>query len=367
MRLKGIIILLNLFLITGSIAAPPKKPINPTQVKINALNQQINTLEKALSNAHDKRGTLTKELAGTDKLIGNNVQLLHQIQHDMHLTESKITSLGQNISSLNQQLKQHQALLAEHIKHRYEIGEYQPIKWLVNQDEPTKISRLFTYYRYLVKKRQELIDKINETQKNIGKNQETLHHQLNQKQALEHALAKKQYELHHNKQYQTHLMLSLDNQIQTHQQHLSIAKHNRDNLSHLLSRLTVQSLKQPSISFPRMKQKLPPPVLAGKIRQERQGVTIIAGEGAAVRAVYPGKVVFSDWLNGYGLLMIIDHGQGFMTLYAHNQSLFKRKGQQVTQGERVASVGHTGGAKENGLYFEVRYRGVVVPARKFLA
>ena len=91
-----------------------------------------------------------------------------------------------------------------------------------------------------------------------------------------------------------------------------------------------------------------------------QGVTFFAKEGAPVLAVHSGKVVFSDWLNGYGLLLILDHGDGFMTLYANNEALFKQKGDSVTQGDQIATVGHSGGIKQNGLYFEVRQRGKAI-------
>ena len=98
-----------------------------------------------------------------------------------------------------------------------------------------------------------------------------------------------------------------------------------------------------------------------------QGVTFFAKEGEPVVSVYAGKVVFSDWLKGYGLLLIVDHGMGFMTLYAHNQSLFKRKGDPVLQGEQIASIGHSGGLKQNGLYFEVRHRGKAIPPLEWLS
>jgi septal ring factor EnvC (AmiA/AmiB activator) len=98
-----------------------------------------------------------------------------------------------------------------------------------------------------------------------------------------------------------------------------------------------------------------------------QGLIFFAHEGTPVSAVSSGKIVFSDWLKGYGLLLIIDHGRGFMTLYAHNESLFKQKGDQVKQGEQIATVGHTGGIKENGLYFEIRQRGKVIPPLRWLS
>jgi septal ring factor EnvC (AmiA/AmiB activator) len=118
-----------------------------------------------------------------------------------------------------------------------------------------------------------------------------------------------------------------------------------------------------------MRKKLPLPIHTAhkSLTTMNQGVTFFADEGTMVTAVYPGKVVFSDWLKGYGLLLIIDHGQGYMTLYAHNQSLFKRKGESVLQNEQIASVGHSGGIKQNGLYFEIRDKGKAVPPLGWLS
>jgi septal ring factor EnvC (AmiA/AmiB activator) len=94
---------------------------------------------------------------------------------------------------------------------------------------------------------------------------------------------------------------------------------------------------------------------------------LFAGEGDAVTAVLPGKIVFTDWLKGYGYLLIIDHGHGLMTLYAHNKTLLKHKGDIVTQGEKIASVGHSGTIKKNGLYFEVRRQGKATSPLAWLA
>jgi septal ring factor EnvC (AmiA/AmiB activator) len=118
-----------------------------------------------------------------------------------------------------------------------------------------------------------------------------------------------------------------------------------------------------------MRKKLPPPIQGHRrsVEKMNQGVTFFADEGAEVTAVYPGKVVFSDWLRGYGLLLIVDHGNGFMTLYAHNQSLFKNKGQWVSQNEHIANVGHSGGIKQNGLYFEIRLQGKAISPLGWIA
>jgi septal ring factor EnvC (AmiA/AmiB activator) len=120
--------------------------------------------------------------------------------------------------------------------------------------------------------------------------------------------------------------------------------------------------------FPALKGKLPWPVkgrLAQRFGSPRSegiwdGVLIDASEGMEVQAVTRGKVVYAEWLRGYGLLTIIDHGQGYMTLYAFNQSLYKRMGDQVKAGDVIASVGQSGGRSQSGLYFGIRKKGVPI-------
>ncbi|KTD38891.1 peptidase, M23 family [Legionella nautarum] len=338
-----------------------------TKSKLKQLDEQIGKLKQTLTFANDRRGLLNKELASTEKQIGEGVHQLRNIQQDMNSKQQKITNLQQHVNDLNNQLKAQQQLLAEHIRTRYKMGEYQPLKWLLSQDDPYSISRLLTFHQYLVRSRQNIIDQIDTTKRNLTLNQETLKDELNNQRQLQQQLHKHQQELEQNKNYHQAVIQSLNNEIQTKQLTLSEYERNKKNLSQLLKTLAEQSItpqiKQP---FTQMRKKLPRPVRVEALQKMNQGVTFFAGEGTSVTAVYPGKVVFSDWLNGYGLLIILDHGQGFMTLYAHNQSLFKQKGATVLQGEQIATVGHSGGLKQNGLYFEVRHRGKAIPPLDWL-
>ncbi|MGZ8199442.1 MAG: murein hydrolase activator EnvC family protein [Methylosarcina sp.] len=119
------------------------------------------------------------------------------------------------------------------------------------------------------------------------------------------------------------------------------------------------------VDFFALKGKLPWPVKGkittndntGQLESMRDGVLIDAGEGTEIHAVTDGKVVYSEWLRGYGLLMIIDHGKGYMTLYAFNQSLYKKAGDRVRAGDIIASVGQSGGRSRSGLYFGIRQNG----------
>jgi septal ring factor EnvC (AmiA/AmiB activator) len=340
-----------------------------TQTKLKQLDAKIKSLQHTLASANDKRGALNHELSGTEKKIGEGVLKLYSIQGDINQKEHKIDELKHKVNELNTQLTTQQELLASHVRARYQMGEYQPLKWVLNQDEPSKISRILTYYQYIVKSRQHLIEQIDITKKELNTNQEKLHTELAATHQLKNQLTQNQRHLEQNKSYHTTLIHTLNNQIQSNQHALEEFQKDKNNLSRLLKTLSQQSVVQNSRPFGQMRKKLPRPIQAQSksLQRMNQGVTFFADEGAVVTAIYPGKVVFSDWLKGYGLLLIIDHGQGFMTLYAHNQSLFKHKGEPVRQNEQIASVGHSGGIKQNGLYFEIRVRGKAVSPLDWLA
>ncbi|KTD23837.1 peptidase, M23/M37 family [Legionella lansingensis] len=362
--------LIALFVLLTTELRAESTAITQTKTKLRKLDVQINQLKQTLAHAHDKRSILNSELASTEKQIGEGIRQLQTIQKDMQSKQQKINILEQKLNELNKQLAAQQHLLAEHVRTRYKMGEYQPLKWLLNQDEPYAVSRLLTFYQYVIQSRQHIIDQIDATKRDITLNQNALKTELIEQKELQYKLSVHQRQLERGKRYHTAVIQSLNSEIQTKQHTLAEYEQNKANLTHLLKTLAVQSVQmQATRPFSQMRRKLPRPIQGGRNAFQRmnQGVTFFAAEGTPVTAVYPGKVVFSDWLNGYGLLLIIDHGQGFMTLYAHNQSLFKSKGSSVLQGEQVATVGHSGGLKQNGLYFEVRHRGKAISALEWLS
>lgn len=352
-----------------AISTAAASPILQTQTEMKQLDAQISVLQQTLLTANDKRTGLNKALSGTEKQIGEGVNALKHLQQGVVQTERNIQNLQSQVDALTGKLRRQQQHLANHLRTRYQMGDYQPLKWLLNQENPYALSRILTYYQYLIQSRQRLIDEIDATRKNLHEKNQNLVHELAQNQHLHQRLLQHQQSLEAHKNDQKSLLTALNNEIQSKENALLEVRRNKSNLTRLLKRLTEQSIAQPSTPFFAMRKKLPFPVHTdGRSMQSmKQGVTFFADEGTSVRAIYPGKIVFSDWLKGYGLLLIIDHGQGYMTLYAHNQSLFKRKGQFVTQNEQIASVGHSGGIQQNGLYFEVRHKGKAVPPLGWLA
>lgn len=189
--LKALIGSLGIALALGLNAAPPAG-LNQTKSKLKQLDAQINSLRQKLATANDKRGTLNQELSGTEKQIGEGVRKLRSISRVMDNKEHRIAELQQKVIHLNQQLTTQQKLLASHVRARYQMGEYQPLKWLLNQDDPYKVSRILTYYQYIVKSRQQLIDQIDETRKNITENKDKLHNELAATQQLKSQLTQHQ-------------------------------------------------------------------------------------------------------------------------------------------------------------------------------
>jgi septal ring factor EnvC (AmiA/AmiB activator) len=360
-------ILFILLFCFGVYATPSE--FQKTQSEMKQIDLQIIQLQHRLNSKQDKRSILNKELSLTEKQISQSVRQLSLIQQNINSKTNKIQSVQNEINQLNKQLINQQTLLAHHIRARYQMGEYQPLKWLLNQEDPYKISRILTYYQYIVQSRQQLISQINKTRSQINQSKEALNKELVENQTLKEELFQHQEQLRQNKNYHQELINSLTKEIKTNKNTLQEAQKNKENLVRILSTLSKQNVEQISESFTRMRKKLPLPVQipSRSAQTMNQGVTFFADEGTVVTAVYSGKVVFSDWLKGYGLLLIIDHGHGFMTLYAHNESLFKNKGEVVRQNEQIATVGHSGGIKQNGLYFEIRRRGKAIPPFNWLS
>ena len=330
-----------------------------TKNKLKLLESQMTQLQHRLSNAHDQQSVLKNDLNRTEQQIQNGAQKLNKAKHIMEKKQLQISQLQQQVNSLSQQLQTQQQLLAKHIRARYKMGEYQPLKWLLNQDSPHTINRLITFYQYLVHSRQHVMDNVKKTQLSLSLSQEKLNQELIEQKRLQQELTTSQNTLDQDKRRRMILIQSITQDIQNKQQTLKAYQLNKANLSRLLNTLTQQSVIQTRRPFTLMRRKLQKPVITNShgLQKINQGIVFFSDEGASVTSVFPGKVVFSDWLNGYGLLLIVDHGWGFMTLYANNKTLVRHKGDIVNQGDKIATVGHTGTLKQNGLYFEIRHHG----------
>ncbi len=342
--------------------------INKTKHQLNQLEIKIKTLEKKLKRSKDKHVFLENELAKTSKQIEWYYLKIKKIQINIDSKEQEIEELKNIIQALNIKLENTQQKISKYLIEQYKTHDTTQLKLIVNQKNIYKADKLLMYYKYLLAANKNLLSEFKATQEELTNKNIKLNNELQQLQSLKTNWHKYLKKLHDDKKYQTTLIKRLSLDIHKKQQTLQDYRQNQINLSKLVNNLTQNSVLQTQHPFNHMKGKLIKPVKvdSSKIKAMNQGLIFYAPEGQPVNTIYPGKVVFADWLNGYGLLIIIDHGWGFMSLYANNLQLLKRVGDNVNAEEKIAKIGHSGVLPENGLYFEIRHHGKAMPSEKWL-
>lgn len=341
-----------------------------TRQKLEQVQQQILATQTQLKKTSSDHQAIEKSLKDTDQAIGQVTKRLRQ-------TEQKLTDIKQRITALEaqqkelEQIKQQQLkMLTGQIKSAYQIGQHDYLKMMLNQNSPAKLERVLTYYQYLNKARIKEVEKLKLTVVALEKNKQVLTEAQLEFAKLLDTQKNKQTELVKLKQAQKQNLAQLANIIKTDQQQLAALKQDESALSQALKALAeaVEALpKQTNFSgLGQVKGRLLWPT-KGRVRDyfgkrksgelRWKGVVINASAGQVVNNIYAGQVIFSDWLNGYGLVLVVEHGDGYMSLYGHNQALLKDVGDTVHAGEPIALVGQSGGQATPNLYFEIRYQG----------
>lgn len=336
--------------------------------QLKTLRGKINHLQQLLSNARDKRSTLLGELKHAEISIGQLTRKLRLSNRRLQQQRNILNTLKTKTKTVQHKLNQAKILLAQELRTAYQLGQYEYIKLLLNQESPHAVSRNLTYLSYINRARMKLIQEIHSTLAILLKNKQKISQHTQQLQEIVQTQTQQRHQLLTQQRYQQRVIRQLSSRIGTKEQKLSILISNKTALAQLINTIKQKApLTHTYRSFAAMRHHLPWPT-QGKIfdlfgksidnsKVEYNGIFIRAAAGKAVRAIHPGRVAFAGWLRGFGLLLIINHGKGFMTLYAHNHSLNKKRGDTVKMGDFIASIGHTGGSRKNGLYFEIRHNG----------
>jgi len=264
------------------------------------------------------------------------------------------------------------------VKIAYGMGQHEKIKLMLSQEDPSVSGRMMVYHDYLNKARLKKITIIKQGLQQLRDLELENIRETEVLQAKLEQVKKKKSALLKTKAERKALVAKIKKRFSRKKQKLSQYKASEKKLKGIISSLQSSTNnfsyeKGSSKRFSLLKGKLPWP-LQGKVKNKFgaqrsdtrwDGVLISAKEGAEVRVVAKGRVVFADWLRGYGLLTIIDHGDGYMTLYAFSQSLYKKVGERVKAGDVIAVAGQSGGRSEIGLYFGIRKKGKPVDPIKW--
>ncbi len=341
-----------------------------THTELKNLTRRIARITQELNKLHTSEASIEQSLAQTEQSIGKAVLALQHLKQQIQQVEQRHQKLQRSLSRHRKHLEQQRARLADQLRINYILGRKAPLQFIMNLDDPTTISRTLTYHRYLHQAR---LARIRETQQQLQKIH-SLNLEIEQNENRLTALMKQQRkELEHLKDLRRDrkkVLATLKKQMTDKRLRLAKMRKDKQRLTRLLDSVSKASIDWSNPiparhPFKKQKGRFHWPV-SGRIKVRYgaprgmgrwEGMIISAPEGSPVRAIHPGKVIFSDWLRGYGQLIILRHDRDFMTLYAFNQSLLKQVGDRVKTGETIATVGDTGGQDGPGVYFAIRYRG----------
>lgn len=354
---------------SSAAAAPPEDSAHAdaAKAKLAALRARIAELTGRMGSQLAQRDTLSARVRETELVIAAKRQRVEELHAAQLAAERRRSELraeeGRNLTALQAE----RASLASQARAAYMIGRQEELKLLLNQSNPASLGRTLTYYGYFAEQRSRKIKSIQSDEARLQQLVAQIDQQTQELQKLTDDATQEIAGLQHARAERSVAVAALTKKLASGNQELGNLKREEQAVESLvadLARMMQDFPTDPSQSFDRMRGKLPWPVL-GRISARYQapressggvrwnGVMIDTERGAKVRAPFFGRVVYADWLQGLGLLMIIGHSGGYMTLYGHAEVLYKSVGDKVAPGDVIASLSETEGAKPQ-LYFEIR-------------
>lgn len=401
----------------GAQAAPSASPeeSQARQAELKVLRSQLDQLKKRLAANESQKAEAADALKDSERAISEANRVLAGLSEERQLTATELAALEKDIAKSRTEIRRSQEQLASLLRNRYKAGQIEAWRLLLNQQDPNQLSRELSYYRYLSRAQLELAHtlenqllELNRLADEIRQKNEILQRIASEKQRLKNQLLE-------DRQEKSKILAKLSSQISAQRNQLQKLADDEKRMTGLVERLNAlirqQALERAKeqarkkaeqeklarqqatrsgkpaspavgtaprvndavpdesyagVPFNSLKGKLRLPVrgeVVGRYGASRaegatwKGVFIRSPLGQPVKAVAGGRVVFADWLRGFGNLMIVDHGGGYLSIYGANESLLKQAGEAVKAGENIATSGNSGGMAESGVYFELRQNG----------
>ena len=341
------------------------------RAELEQLQRQIELVSKELASARTRLSDQQEQLRAAELRLG---QLQREISANLAAiaaTEAELATLRAREEELAQARDRQQVRIGTELRAAWQMGQQGTLKVLLSQESPHTVARAMAYYRYFFHARNKLVAEYRATLEQLAavrSRSETAAAELSTQQAT---LQAQRQEVLASRQQREQVIATLAASISSQDDRLQQLQRDRQELEELLEAIeqAVVELQLPedyqpfastrgTLAWPvdgRRRNSFGASRGAGGMRWH--GINLAAAEGSAVRAIHHGRVVYADWLRGSGLLLILDHGDGYMSLYAHNQSLLKEVGEWVAPGTPISTVGNSGGLDRAGLYFEIRKDG----------
>jgi septal ring factor EnvC (AmiA/AmiB activator) len=345
------------------VAARPAE--RDPEKQLQQVRERIEDLQRSIRSDTDRRDSLSAQLRDAEEGVRSARGRLGNVRKQLAASDARLSKLTAERERNQRILREQRLALAAQLRAAYMTGREEQLKLLLSQEDPAAFGRMLIYYSYLGRARAE---KIGDIEAAVTALEQAAAQEAEERERLAALEADSRSELSSVDAARTErskAVRAINSQIRSNSDTIAKLKREAAGLEKLVADLR-RALKDlppgAGQAFEKVRGKLAWPTggkLVARFGQSRggglkwNGVMIAADRGSEVRALYEGRIAYSDWLPGMGLLLIIDHG-GYMSLYAHNEQLFKAVGDRVESGEVVATVGDSGGRSQPGLYLEIR-------------
>ena len=338
------------------------------QSDLDSIQQQIKIKQAKISQQLEAAKKIQDNLRQVELQIASSAKELNKTQQSLVNNQQQLRVLRKQQKDYLTSLDQQKEGLTKQIRSAYMTGNYDFAKMLLNQQDAANFERTITYYQYLNKARKSQIDSFNLLVNDLQKVNAKLIDNQSELEQLKGKQLEQQKALKANQTDREETLIAMQNAIESEEAKIAQLQVNEQNLLEALTRAQQQVDKQDVTlsGLSALKGRLLMPAegnlrkMFGRFRQGQikwKGVVINGTAGDSVIAIHHAKVLYSDWLRGFGLVTVLDHGDGFMSLYGHNQALLKQAGEAVQAGEAIALLGQSGGQSRPNLYFEIRHKG----------
>jgi murein hydrolase activator len=373
-------VLLSALLASGAFAAA-----TPAKQKedLRQLRERIESLQRRLAESEESRTDAADALRDSERAISASTRALRELADQQRAIGGRLAALQEQSQRTGADIEGQQARLARLLYQQYTGGQQETWKVFLNGENPNEIARRLHYFAYLARARADMILGLRTSLNRFDALSRQAADESAELAKVQAAQETERKQLEREKRGRREVLVKVSRDIDRQRREISTLKRDESRLSRLveqIGRLLSQTRRAPTIrnervpepsldtgAFADMKGRIRLPVhgeLKNRFGSPRsdsgltwKGLFIAAGEGQDVKAVAAGRVVFADWLRGFGNLLIIDHGGGYMSLYGNNETLFKQVGESIKGGDTVAAVGSSGGNADSGLYFEIRHQG----------
>ena len=367
-----------LALSSGALAGP--------QDELKDIRGRIEALRKQLTESESSKAEAADALKDSERAVSETSRKIYQISGQRREVNTAMSRLQARTRAVEGDIADEQATLGRLLYQQYVGGQSDAVKLVLNGEDPNEIARQLHYLSYASRARAELLASLRANLADLEKLSGETRRKSSELHALQGEETSQMRRLEKEKAQRQQVYVKVSDDIEKSRKQLSTLKRDEERLSQLIERLAKEaarkSIKKPGKRitnkalpnadtgagpFRELKGKLRLPVIGelmnrfGGQRQDSglswKGLFIAAKAGRDVKAVAGGRVVYADWLRGFGNLLILDHGDGYMSLYGNNESLLKQVGEEARAGDTIAAAGNSGGNPDSGLYFELRFQG----------